>query len=126
MPHPLFHAQSSVRHFGGRVEDYLVLHSWMDESKSCYADFRHRALRHHSFGIWEAEQRFGVAVTLSDGRQIPVRLILEHHVREDLGGVIPTVADWLSLIPRATWMSRGYGLARTLGRTTRAAFDPRR
>jgi hypothetical protein len=30
MSHSIFHAQSSVRRFGGKVEDYLALHDWLD------------------------------------------------------------------------------------------------
>ena len=30
MTHPTFHAESSVRHFGGRVEDYQPIHEWLD------------------------------------------------------------------------------------------------
>jgi hypothetical protein len=29
MTHPIFHAESSVRHFGGRVEDYQPIHDWL-------------------------------------------------------------------------------------------------
>lgn len=108
--HPLYHAQSSVKKFGGVVEDYLPLHQFLDEPKLCMADFRHRALRHHSQGIFELERIFGVAITNSHGKQVPTRLIGEQHVREDLGGVIPTVADWFRNIRREAWMSRGYQL----------------
>ena len=55
MAHPLKHAQSSARKFGGRAEDYLPIHNWFDESKAFLADFRHRALRHHTEGIFLAE-----------------------------------------------------------------------
>jgi hypothetical protein len=30
MTHPIFHAQSSVRRFGGKVEDYGAIHDWLD------------------------------------------------------------------------------------------------
>ena len=30
MTHPTFHAESSVRRFGGRVEDYQPIHEWLD------------------------------------------------------------------------------------------------
>jgi hypothetical protein len=30
MTHPIFHAQSSVRRFGGTVEDYQPIHDWLD------------------------------------------------------------------------------------------------
>jgi hypothetical protein len=51
MAHPLKHAQSSARKFGGRAEAYLPIHNWFDESNAFLADFRYRALRHHAEGI---------------------------------------------------------------------------
>jgi hypothetical protein len=51
MAHPYHHALSSVKKWGGTVEDYLAVHGWFDESKKIIADFRHRALRHHAEGI---------------------------------------------------------------------------
>jgi hypothetical protein len=100
---PWHHAMSSQQKFGGKPEDYLAIHDWFDASKAHYADFRHRALRHHSAGIFECEQHFGAVITNSNGRQIPVRLIGEQHVLEDCG-FIPTVADWLSCIVPKPWM----------------------
>lgn len=105
MGHPLAHAQSSKRKWGGEVEDYLPIHNWFDiPSKAHLADFRHRALRHHSEGIAEAEECFGVFKTNSAGRRVPVRLLGEQHVKEDLGR-IPTLADWLRCIRPEPWMS---------------------
>jgi hypothetical protein len=105
--HPLHHAQSSVRKFGGRVEDFLPLHGWLDQSKEHLCDWRHRLLRHHSEGIFEAERVFGPTLITSDGKAVPTRYVAEQHIREDLG-VIPTLADWLRNLRRAPWMSRGY------------------
>src|SRR2546430_10071610 len=48
MAHPYHHALSSLRQWGGSVEDYQRIHGWFDESKMIIADFRHRALRHHA------------------------------------------------------------------------------
>lgn len=105
MGHPLAHAQSSKRKWGGKVEDYLLLHNWFDiPSKAHLADFRHRALRHHSEEIAEAEEHFGVFATNSAGRRVPVRLLGEQHVKEDLGA-IPTRVDWLRCIRPEPWMS---------------------
>ena len=56
MAHPYHHALSSVRKWGGTVEDYLSVHNWFDGSKQILADFRHRALRHHAEGIFLAER----------------------------------------------------------------------
>ena len=103
MAHPLMHAESSARKFGGKAEDYLPIHSWFDESKAFFPDFRHRALRHHAEGIFLAERLFGVAIVNSDGKQVPVRYVGEQHVREDLGH-IPTAQDWLLQINPQRWM----------------------
>ena len=103
MAHPLKHAESSAKKFGGRPEDYLTIHNWFDESKSFLGDFRHRALRHHTEGIFLAEKIFGVAIKNSEGKQVPVRFLGEQHVKEDLGR-IPTAADWLSQIRPQRWM----------------------
>lgn len=104
MGNPVQHAASSVQKFGGVIEDYLPIHCWFDDSKSAYADFRHRALRHHSLGIFWAEETFGEYIVNADGAYIPVRVIGEQHVREDFGGFIPTVQDWLSGIIKQPWM----------------------
>jgi hypothetical protein len=96
MGHCYHHALSSVKKWGGTPEDFLPLHQWFDESKSITADFRHRALRHHAEGIFMLERFFGPTLTLSTGRVVPVRLIGEQHVREDLG-FIPSFADFRPL-----------------------------
>jgi hypothetical protein len=72
MAHPLKHAESSARKFGGKAPDYLPIHNWFDESKAFLADFRHRSLRHHAEGIFLAEKLFGVAIVNSDANQVPV------------------------------------------------------
>ena len=115
MAHPVKHAESSARRFGGRAEDYLAIHSWFDESKAFLADFRHRALRHHAEGIFLCERLFGITITNSEGRQVPVRYIGEQHVKEDLGR-IPTVQDWLTQVKPQRWM---YG-QRLEGSTSKA------
>lgn len=105
MAHPFHHAERSARLFGGGVEDYLAIHDWFDESKAHFADFRHRALRHHSEGIFLCESIFGTTLTNSAGKQIPIRLIGEQHVKDDLGW-IPSVKDWLQHLQPQSWMGR--------------------
>lgn len=106
MGHPWHHALSSAKKFGGKPEDYLPIHDWFDASKEFFCDFRHRALRHHAQGIYEAERVFGTYIVNSDGKEVPVRLIGEQHVKEDLG-FIPTLADWLRWIRPQKWMLAG-------------------
>ena len=98
MAHPLHHAESSARNFGGVPSDYQAVHDWFDASKEHLALFTHRALRHHAQGLFEAERVFGLTLTNSAGRDIPVRWIGEQHVREDYQGRIPSMADWLRRI----------------------------
>jgi hypothetical protein len=123
MAHPFHHSLSSVKRWGGRPEDYQAIHDWFDESKQHLADVRHRALRHHTEGIFLCERLFGTTLTNSDGRVVPVRWVGEQHVTEDLGW-IPSVKDWLEHMRPASWMGRGGQLAiseeeRTRGETTR-------
>ena len=113
MAHPWHHAVSSARKHGGAPEDYLPIHEWFDASKAHHGDFRHRALRHHTLGVFECEREFGATLETSDGRTIPVRWIAEQHVNEDLGHV-PTVTQWLSAIEPAPWMMRSRRLSREL------------
>lgn len=109
MAHCYYHAGSSARKWGGVPEDYLALHEWFDQSKMILADPRHRALRHHAEGIFMAQTIFGETVTNSAGRVVPVRLIGERHVVEDLGH-IPSFADWARLIAVQPWMLRGHAI----------------
>jgi hypothetical protein len=104
--HPHHHAMTTVKRWGGKPEDYAAIHDWFDATKEQLADVRHRALRHHAQGIFEAERVFGRVIVNSDGRQVPVRYIGEQHVKEDCGGRIPTVADWLCEIRMQPWMNR--------------------
>lgn len=114
MAHAFHHALSSAKRFGGKPEDYLAIHDWFDATKEMEPSFRHRALRHHSQGIFEAERVFGHVVTNADGKLIPVRVIAEQHVMEDFSGFIPTVHDWLKGIPREAWMQPNSAYQRQL------------
>lgn len=98
---------------GGVVDDYLPLHQWFDQSKGIVADPRHRALRHHAEGIFMLETLFGATLVNADGRTVPVRLIGEQHVREDLGS-IPSFADWALRIAPQAWILRGHPLDEAL------------
>jgi hypothetical protein len=116
--HPHYHAVSSARRHGGKLEDYLPLHNWFDASKEFMCDFRHRALRHHAQGVFEAERVFGTAIVNSDGKHVPTRILGEQHVWEDCGR-IPTLADWLRAIKGEKWM-----LARSSAQSDRVTDEP--
>lgn len=105
MAHPYHHSLSSVKKWGGHIEDYLPIHDWFDESKAYLGDIRHRALRHHAEGIFVCERLFGKTLTNSEGKIVPVRWVGEQHVKEDLGR-IPSACDWLKCIQLEGWMLR--------------------
>lgn len=100
---PYIHAQNSVRAFGGKVEDYLPVHDFLDESKAHFPDMRHRALLHSSWGIYLAERVLGHTIVNSDGRIVQVRDVAERHIIEDMGR-IPTVQDYLQGMPMYDWL----------------------
>lgn len=101
---PYLHARSSVKKYGGVVEDYADIHNFIDSSKAHHPDIRHRALFHSSLGCYLVEQIFGMTRTNSDGREYSPRDCAEHHIIEDLGK-IPTVSDYLNEMTVQTWMS---------------------
>lgn len=108
MSNSFYHARSSARKWGGEPEDYIAIHEWLDASKAHFGDARHRALRHHTEGCWEAERVFGLTITVKKKRtgtevRVPVREIAEQHVVEDLG-YIPSLADWLKNMELKVWM----------------------
>lgn len=101
---PLIHAKNSVKRYGGIIEDYLPIHNWFDSTKAGTAKFYHRAILHNSFGVFLAEQLFGVYIVNSDNKRVSVRDIAEDHVKEDCSGIIPSIDDWLSELPSKPWM----------------------
>jgi hypothetical protein len=103
MSHPYHHAISSAKTHGGKWEDYIELHNWFDETKAHYPDMKHRALRHHAEGIFWAEEKFGVVITNSNGKNVPVRTLGEQHIKEDIG-FIPTIKDYLDNMNIVDWM----------------------
>ena len=106
MSHPLHHAISSVKKYGGHIDDYLPIHNWFDESKKHFPDMRHRSMRHHTEGIFWCEERFGVYITNTDGKMIPTRFIGEQHIKEDMG-FIPTMKQYLDSMKAEVWMFKG-------------------
>ena len=104
---PWIHSQLSVKRWGGKEEDYLPMHNWLDSTKSTTANFYHRAILHNTFGVFLGEQLFGPVITNSDGKIVVVKDILEWHIQEDCRGKIPTIDDWLDGLPPKSWMIGG-------------------
>jgi len=98
MAHPVAHSKSSAKKFGGKWEDYIHLHEWMDETKSWYGHSIHRMFRHHSEGIFEIEKKFGLSFINSDDKVVYTRYVGEQHVKEDCNNYIPSAKEWVLAI----------------------------
>lgn len=100
---PLIHARSSANKYGGKWEDYMDIHEFMDWSKSAIADVRHRAVFHSAFGCFVVEKVFGSVRKNSDNKEYSVRDIAEDHIIQDLG-FIPSLDTWLRNMRIEQWM----------------------
>lgn len=108
------HAQSAARKWGGTPEDYIDIEEFIDSSKIIIGDVRHRAMYHHTTGIWLCQRIFGRTISVpkidpatgdeTGLKQVPVRLIAERHVLEDLGW-LPSPKDYIDGMPIKPWMS---------------------
>ena len=101
---PYLHAKISVKKFGGKAEDYMDIHNFIDSSKACMPDIRHRAILHSAFGCFLVEQMYGIVRTNSDGKEYSPRDVAEEHIKEDLG-FIPTMEHYLNNMTIQPWMS---------------------
>jgi hypothetical protein len=106
-PSPERLAAASARHFSTTAEILLPLHSWFLETAGWFPDARHFAMRHHSFGIFQAEGRFGVVFGPDTPSPVPTRVAAEWHVRTVLGR-IPAAADYLRRIKGQPWMAAAH------------------
>jgi len=111
MANAIIHSESSVKMFGGCLDDYLAIHNKMDCSKGQIADNRHRVLTHTMFWIKEVmEPIFGLYITNSGGKKVSVKDICERHILEDYRmKFIPTVQDFVENMEFKDWMQNGRG-----------------
>lgn len=105
------HAVSAARKWGGSPDDYIEIEEFIDSSKKILGDVRHRAVYHHTEGVWLCQRIFGRTLTVEKRNghgtvEVPVRLVAERHILEDLGW-LPSPADYLSRIEvrQNDWMS---------------------
>jgi hypothetical protein len=90
---PYQHSMSSAARCGGVWQDYLEVHEFIDSTKMCCADPRHRMILHSiDFGAALAE------IAFPDRRD--TRDIVRQHVVEDLGKP-RSLGEWLGHCRRA-------------------------
>jgi hypothetical protein len=97
-----YHAQSAARKWGGTPDVYIDIEEFIDSSKKIIGDVRHRALYHHTQGVWLCQELFGRVIPVGH-KLIPVRLIAEQHIMEDLGW-LPSPGDYINSMKSQPWM----------------------
>lgn len=109
MANPHIHSLSSVKRWGGKVEDYLPIHLNLDSCKACMNNNTARALTHNTWYIYEVIPKiFGYNIVNSDGKSIDTVDIAMLHVAEDFRmKFIPTPQDYLKHMTVESWMNNG-------------------
>jgi hypothetical protein len=109
MSNPLIHSRSSVKRWGGKVEDYIEIHKFLDSPKSCMNNNTSRMLTHNTWFIYEVIPKvFGYNITNSENKSVDTVDIAMLHVSEDFRHrFIPTPQDYLKNIVLQPWMNNG-------------------
>jgi hypothetical protein len=102
---PLQHARITAHRYGGKWQDWIAIHDWIDRSKAIFPSMQHRMLLHSDFGGWLAARIHGEAIGSKDGTVIPTSDLFRDHQVEDLGRVV-TLAEWLHEINTDYWTRR--------------------
>jgi hypothetical protein len=55
MANAFIHAKSSAKKYGGKMEDYLDIHEFMDSSKLATPSNQHRVLTHNNWFVCKRE-----------------------------------------------------------------------
>jgi hypothetical protein len=98
-----FHAVSASHKWGGTPEHYIEVEEFIDSSKKIIGDARHRSIYHHTEGVWLCQRIFGRTLSIGE-KLVPVRLVAERHILEDLGR-LPSPKDYIDGMLLKPWMS---------------------
>jgi hypothetical protein len=109
MANPLIHSKSSVKRWGGKVEDYIAIHELIDSPKATMNNNTSRALTHNTwFAYTIIPKIFGYNITNSEGRSVDTVDIAMLHIAEDFRmKFVPTPQDYLKHMEVQKWMSNG-------------------
>jgi len=109
MANPLIHSKSSVKRWGGKVEDYLPLHELLDSPKVTMNNNTARMLTHNVWFCYQIIPKiFGYNITNSDGKSVDTVDIAMLHVAEDFRmKFVPTAQDYLKHMELQPWMNNG-------------------
>jgi hypothetical protein len=109
MANPLIHSKSSVKRWGGNVEDYLAIHELLDSPKVAMNNNTSRMLTHNTwFAYTIIPKIFGYNIVNSDGKSVDTVDIAMLHIAEDFRHrFIPTPQDYLQHMQIQPWMNNG-------------------
>lgn len=96
----VIHSQISVHKRGGKIDDYLKIHDFMDSTKELCSDNRHRIL-HTMWGIKRViVPVFGYTIINSNGKAVNVKDLCEQdHILPDYQNrFIPNLSDFVKAI----------------------------
>lgn len=109
MANPMIHARSSVKRWGGKVEDYIAIHELIDSPKATMNNNSARVLTHNTwFAYTIIPKIFGYNIVNSDGKSVDTVDIAMLHLAEDFRfRGIPTPQDYLQHLEVQPWMNNG-------------------
>jgi hypothetical protein len=109
MANPMIHSQSSVKRWGGSVDDYLPIHELIDSPKATMNNNTSRCLTHNTWFAYTIVPRiFGYNITNSDGKSVDTVEIAMLHIAEDFRmKFVPTPQDYLQHMQVQPWMHNG-------------------
>jgi len=109
MANPLIHSKSSVKRWGGKVEDYLPIHELLDSPKATMNNNSSRLLTHNTwFAYTIIPKIFGYNIVNSDGKSVDSVDIAMLHIAEDFRfKFVPTPQDYLKHLEVQAWMCNG-------------------
>jgi hypothetical protein len=109
MANPLIHSKSSVKRWGGKVEDYIAIHELIDSPKATMNNNSSRALTHNTwFAYTIIPKIFGYNIVNSDGRSVDTVDIAMLHIAEDFRmKFVPTPQDYLKHMVVQPWFNNG-------------------
>jgi hypothetical protein len=109
MANPMIHARSSVKRWGGKVEDYIAIHELIDSPKATMNNNTSRFLTHNTWFAYNIIPKvFGYNIVNSEGRSVDTVDIAMLHILEDFRmRFVPTPQDYLKHMEVQAWMCNG-------------------
>ena len=108
MANPEIHSKSSVKRWGGKIEDYIAIHELLDSPKATMNNNSSRMLTHNTwFAYTIIPKIFGYNIINSDGKSVDTIDIAMLHILEDYRKFVPTPQDFLKHLEIQPWMNNG-------------------